>query len=589
MWGSNGDHAHREGRRVRVAIDEGRLMTHDSGPPDVFGHDQVVPEGYALHRRIGRGATSVVWEATGPEGEAVALKLLDADYSEPEARRRFERERGALVALGHLPGILEVRDAGVEGGRPWLAMELCRRGSLSAQIDRGGPLGAGTALSVMIRLACALETAHTQGIVHKDIKPANVMLTDRGEPVLGDFGIARVASGMATATTVSGFSPDHVAPELLGGSRSTPASDVYSLGTTVWELIDGTPPFRREGDDASVGATLLRAMTASLSPSPRVPEAVQALLEHMTAKDPQARPASMAEVVRLAHTAAHDAAIELVPDGVAPFAEVEPRDAAAADPSPTVQRPSRRHTDPDPVLALEVSPAVARGRRLLLVATLAAVTLLLTAGGIAVVAGFRPWEARAEPVVLAQPAPATTSTARAAPATSPAAATTPPVEQPAEPVPTTAPRDASAPQRQVTDAPTDPGRSAGITQTPEITAAVPAAPADKPVAQRSCVSTAISGGLTLGAEQQHNAGGPNFTSSACTVIEIKLTGATYRTYARACLEVPDGSSITRCGGWLLLSYPNTWDTLMTGVPAGSRWQLQMYSLGAERADFLYTA
>jgi hypothetical protein len=170
------------------------------------------------------------------------------------------------------------------------------------------------------------------------------------------------------------------------------------------------------------------------------------------------------------------------------------------------------------------------------------------------------------------------------------------VDEPAEPVPitaprdasATAPRDASAPQRQVTDAPTDPGRSAGITLTPKITAAV-AAPADKPVAQRSCFSTAISGGLTLGADQQHNAGGPNFTSSACTVIGIKLTGATYRTYARACLEAPDGSSITRCGGWLLLSYPDTWDTLMTGVPAGSRWQLQMYSLGAERADFLYTA
>jgi hypothetical protein len=118
-------------------------------------------------------------------------------------------------------------------------------------------------------------------------------------------------------------------------------------------------------------------------------------------------------------------------------------------------------------------------------------------------------------------------------------------------------------------------------------------PTAKPPAKKSdgsaCFATAVRGGLTLGDNQQRNAGGPNFTSSACNAIHVKLTSATYRTYARSCLETASGSAITSCSSWKLLSYPDTWDTLSTNVPAGTRWQIQMYGTGPQRVAFSYTA
>ena len=100
------------------------------------------------------------------------------------------------------------------------------------------------------RCAAALGAAHARDIVHCDVKPQNIMLTDHGDPAIGDFGIARVAVGSATTTSVGGFSLDHAAPELLEGGKSSPASDVYALGTTLWELLAGRPPFREHRDVA---------------------------------------------------------------------------------------------------------------------------------------------------------------------------------------------------------------------------------------------------------------------------------------------------------------------------------------------------
>ena len=174
----------------------------------------------------------------------MALKILEADVSDPDALRRFEREREAMTALARHGSILTIIDAGVHEGRPWLAMELCRRGSLASYVADGGPLDVPTVLRVLDRLAGALAVAHDAGVVHCDIKPANVMLADGGEPALGDFGIARVSVGRATTTTVGGFSLDHVAPELLDDGKRSPRSDVYSLATTAWELLAGHPPFR---------------------------------------------------------------------------------------------------------------------------------------------------------------------------------------------------------------------------------------------------------------------------------------------------------------------------------------------------------
>jgi hypothetical protein len=258
------------------------------------------PAGYELIRPIGSGASSVVWEAVRQStGMPVALKLLEADVSDEHARRRFDRERDVMAALATHPGIVTIHDAGVEAGRPWIAMELCRRGSLAQHVAATGPLDQSTAVAVLVRLAAALWEAHGRGVVHCDVKPANVMITDGGEPALGDFGIARVSVGRATTTTVGGFSLDHVAPELLDDGRTSERSDVYSLGTTIWELAAGGPPFRADGD-VSVAAVIKRIMTKPLPALPPGYEALDALLRDMTAKEPDDRLPSMAAVVERA-------------------------------------------------------------------------------------------------------------------------------------------------------------------------------------------------------------------------------------------------------------------------------------------------
>jgi serine/threonine protein kinase len=283
----------------------------------------VAPEGYALIRQIGRGASSVVWEARALATDAaVALKILDTDVAGVDALRTFARERDAMNALVLHPNILTILDADVHDGRPWIAMELCRRGSLASYVADGGPLEVPTALRVLERLAGALSVAHEAGVVHCDIKPANVMLTDWGEPAVGDFGIARVSVATATTTTGAAFTLDHVAPELLDDGRRSPRSDIYSLGTTAWQLLVGVPPFRQSGD-VSIGTVLTRILRRPLPESEAIPDDVLALLRAMTAKDPEDRPESMADVAAAVRALAQERGVALDDAALPPLTSVQ--------------------------------------------------------------------------------------------------------------------------------------------------------------------------------------------------------------------------------------------------------------------------
>ena len=317
------------------------------------------PPGYELVRRIGSGATSIVWEATQlSTGRRVALKMLDIDVTDPAALRRFERERKVMSSLATHPGIVTIYDAGVHRHKPWLAMEYCRRGSLAEYVAENGPLDPATALAVLQRCAAALGAAHARDIVHCDVKPQNIMLTDHGEPAIGDFGIARVSVGSATTTSVGGFSLDHAAPELLEGGKSSPASDVYALGTTLWELLAGRPPFR-EHRDVAMAAVMMRILTQPMPDPPEgTPAELAALLRSMTAKPPAERPADMTAVATSA--AGIRAALAPVdPLGAPPF----PAAPAELDPEVVLERADTVRVTPSEATAWVPPPSRSRRRR----------------------------------------------------------------------------------------------------------------------------------------------------------------------------------------------------------------------------------
>ena len=446
------------------------------------------PPGYRLVRQIGRGGSSVVWEARQlSTGRQVALKMLEVDITDPDALRRFEREREVMSALASHPGIVTIYDAGVHEQKPWLAMEFCARGSLARHVTETGPLDPATATAVLRRCAAALGAAHERAIVHCDVKPANIMLTDHGEPAIGDFGIARVSVGRATTTTVGGYSLDHVAPELLDDGSTSVASDVYSLGTTIWELLSGRPPFRDQ-KDVSAAVVMRRVMTRPIPDPPEgTPSELTALLRAMTAKDPRDRPADMGTVAAAAAAIPELDARAETPFPPVPFdvAAVESESLAAAHAEPMTAdaewggptwpgstggaadvvdaEPTRRRDRPVVGLAsLEPTAAAKTGlarRGPLLVAVASVVLLLAAVGG---VFAYRSVNA-AEPgvaVATGQPGPTVTPASTATPIStpSPVAPTTPAVVV----VPTPAP----APPPIPPPVPTQPSDGGAVTPPP---------------------------------------------------------------------------------------------------------------------------
>ncbi len=269
-------------------------MTADaSGAPVVEGYDQL--------RQIGRGGFATVYRArqTGFD-RVVALKVLDLTALDETARSRFERECRAIGALSWHPNIVVVHDSGVtDDGRLFLAMEHLEAGSLADRVRADGPLPWPDVVRAGIEVSGALETAHQAGTLHRDLKPDNLLVGVFGEAKLGDFGIAAVEGGPATATGNSALTVLYAAPEVLRGGRGTVASDVYSLASTLHTLLAGRAAFARATDE-SVAATVLRAVS---EPAPDlrplgVPDDLAAVIDAAMAKDPADRPGSAAELGR---------------------------------------------------------------------------------------------------------------------------------------------------------------------------------------------------------------------------------------------------------------------------------------------------
>ena len=209
-----------------------------------------VVDGYRDLSVIGRGSTSWVYRAYQDRVRRwVALKVLQADGQGAGVVRRFDREQGLLAELGAHPHIVQVLDAGrTAAGRPYVAMDLCD-GSLADRVRREGPLDWPEALDLLAKVAGATQAAHDLGVLHRDIKPQNILVSRYG-PLLADFGIAGAKAGPGATTGPLQLSPLYAAPEVFfGAAPPTEASDVYSLGASLYAVLTGQTPFAGVSDD----------------------------------------------------------------------------------------------------------------------------------------------------------------------------------------------------------------------------------------------------------------------------------------------------------------------------------------------------
>jgi len=244
---------------------------------------------------IGMGGFAIVYRATEADlARSVAVKLLTANLDET-GRNRFERERKAMGRLSGHPNIVTVHRSGyTKTGNPYIVMEYLRNGSLSEQLRANGRVPWRDAIRYTIQTAGALETAHSAGVLHRDVKPANILISNMGQAKLGDFGIARLNDSPNTRSHEVTASVAHVAPEIVGGKTPNSQADLYSLASTLYELLSGTPPFVRETDE-SVVPILARITAEAPPPLPDsvVPAPLWAVLAQGLEKKPERRPPSV--------------------------------------------------------------------------------------------------------------------------------------------------------------------------------------------------------------------------------------------------------------------------------------------------------
>ncbi|MFJ6651750.1 serine/threonine protein kinase [Microbacterium sp. NPDC091313] len=254
---------------------------------------------YELESRIAIGGMGEVWEATDHViGRTVAIKILKDEYmGDPGFLERFRAEARHAALVNH-EGIASVFDYGEENGSAFLVMELVPGEALSTIIERDGTLSTDRTLDIVAQTAAALQAAHAAGLVHRDIKPGNLLITPDGRVKITDFGIARIADQVPlTATGQVMGTVQYLSPEQASGHPASPATDIYSLGIVAYECLAGKRPFTGESQVA-IAMAQINEQPPPLPPT--VAEPVQRLVMAMIAKKPEERPASAAAVSRAA-------------------------------------------------------------------------------------------------------------------------------------------------------------------------------------------------------------------------------------------------------------------------------------------------
>jgi serine/threonine-protein kinase len=267
----------------------------------------VLNDRYVLDERLAVGGMGEVWKATDRLlGRPVAVKLLKQQYLDDETfRGRFRAEARFAAGLQH-SGIAQVYDYGEQNDLAYLVMELVPGETLSRILARDGRLSVDATLDLIGQAARALHIAHSAGIIHRDIKPGNLMVTADGTVKITDFGIARSGDSSMTQTGMVMGTAQYVAPEQATGKRVTPAADLYSLGVVAYESLAGGPPFVA---DTPV-ALALKHVREEAPPLPTsIPHAVRGLVGALMAKHPDDRPRSAQEVAEGAYTIRHSLGI----------------------------------------------------------------------------------------------------------------------------------------------------------------------------------------------------------------------------------------------------------------------------------------
>jgi serine/threonine-protein kinase len=255
---------------------------------------------------LGRGATACVYRALDPDGDAVALKLvLDEVAYEESFRHRFELEASIAERVTH-PNVVAVLDKGEFAGVPWLTQELILGGSMLDQLTKRTRIPLGETVRMLEEVGAGLTAVHEHGLIHRDVKPANILLRDDGRACITDFGLARDTEADRKLTRPGQMlgTMQYMAPEMIEVAPVGPYTDVYSLACVVWECLIGRTPF---SDRPGMGVMLAQLEDMPAHPSdvdPAIPRSVGDAIMVALAKKPEERPQSATGFAALVRAAA---------------------------------------------------------------------------------------------------------------------------------------------------------------------------------------------------------------------------------------------------------------------------------------------
>lgn len=289
---------------------------------------------YEIIEQLGHGGMSTVYRAHDPRfNRDVAVKILPRELTlDPQFRTRFDREAQTIAALEH-PAIVPVHDYGEEAGQPYLVMRLMQGGSLADRLA-DGPLPIRDVSKILHRIGSALDRAHEAGVIHRDLKPGNILFDQYREAYLADFGIARLADSSATLTG-SGLvgTPAYMSPEQIEGKELDGRTDIYALGIIVFEMLTGKRPYQADTPAMLLVKQMTEPMPRVLDVKPDLPPGCEDVITRATAKQATARYEKASQLAETLSSALHH-------EGPPP-ADMAPTQPHAAVPNESATEPTR--------------------------------------------------------------------------------------------------------------------------------------------------------------------------------------------------------------------------------------------------------